>query len=186
MENNRANRSSSRAPSGRSEHKECQTRVQRGALIVDDDGLVRLMLRLALERDGFQVWVAASGREAISLYEQHRSDIQIVLLEAHMPILDGPRTLSALQKIDPNVRACFLSGESAKYTSKDLICSGAWAVFRKPFRLLDLVNAVRQLLAGESQGQFSSRSPEMRIAATFAEDFAGPVTAEVEREVIAV
>jgi hypothetical protein len=62
MENNHANKSMT------VDRTNDQAPFQRGALIVDDDNLLHLMLRLALERDGFQVWVAANGYGLPNIY----------------------------------------------------------------------------------------------------------------------
>src|SRR5215831_19005930 len=68
-----------------------------GVLVADDDHLVRVLVQLGLERDGVDVWLASSGKEAIQLYRTHRESIAVVLLDVHMPGLDGPATLDALR-----------------------------------------------------------------------------------------
>jgi hypothetical protein len=53
---------------------------QPGVLVVDDDHLVRLMVQLGLERNGFAVWLASNGVEAIEIYRTHRERIAVILL----------------------------------------------------------------------------------------------------------
>jgi CheY-like chemotaxis protein len=180
MENNRANKSKT------VDRTNDQAPSQLGALIVDDDDLVNLMLRLALEHDGYQVWVAANGQDAISLYRQHRASIDVVLLDVQMPILDGPRTLDALLQIDPDLCACFVSGNTGEYEPEDLIRRGARAVFHKPFRVIDLRVAVRRIIMGEPRAQFDARHYELRAAAMLVEDLPEHQLAETGQKAVAV
>ena len=56
-------------------------------LIVDDDKSMRMLLRLALEQEGYQVVEAQDGQACISAYKQHQPDL--ILLDAVMPVMDG-------------------------------------------------------------------------------------------------
>ena len=124
--------------------------------------------------------LANTGSDAIDLYRQHQSTIAAVLLDVQMPGLDGPRTLDALRQIDPAVRTCFVSGDTGQYTPEDLIRRGARAVFFKPFRIIDLSDAVLRMVNGESPVNMEDRRPEFRSAAIFAEDLTE--TADADKE----
>jgi CheY-like chemotaxis protein len=125
-----------------------QPRTRFGVLVVDDEHLVRIMVQLGLERSGFNVWLAANGREAIDLYRTHRQDIAVVLLDVRMPGLDGPRTLDALRELDPDVRVCFMSGNTGAHEQGELLQRGAAYVIAKPFHLGDLADTLRQVAHG--------------------------------------
>jgi CheY-like chemotaxis protein len=116
-----------------------------GVLVVDDEMMVRELLKTALRVRGFEVWVAAGGEEALALYQQHREVITLVLLDVRMPEQDGLQTLSALQRIDPAVRCCFMSGDLGPYDSGELLRRGALSIFTKPFQLMEVAKALRQL-----------------------------------------
>jgi CheY-like chemotaxis protein len=137
-------------------------------LAVDDSQLMRIMLRRALERAGFQVVLATSGHEAIELYRQYRSAIGAVLLDVQMPDVDGPGTLAALRDMDPGVRVCFVSGNSGEYLPEDLVRRGADVVFFKPYRLADLADVVRRMVNGEPAIGYDDVGAELRAAAVFA------------------
>ena len=117
-----------------------------GVLVVDDEHLVRIMVRLGLERYGFEVRLAASGREAIDLYRENRENTDVVLLDVRMPGLDGPQTLDALRRMNPDVLACFMSGDTGAYTREDLLKCGAAHFVAKPFSLDQLANILLSLL----------------------------------------
>jgi CheY-like chemotaxis protein len=119
-----------------------------GVLVVDEDHLVRVMVQLALERNGFDVWLARSGREAIDLYRRHTEEIAVVLLDVRMPGLDGLQTLEVLRELNSEVQACFMSDDTGTYEPEELLQRGAAYVIAKPFLLVDLANILRLMAQG--------------------------------------
>jgi anti-anti-sigma factor len=124
-----------------------------GVLVVDDEPGVRSVLEAWLRREGFEVWSAAHGQQAVELYRRYQDVIAVVLLEVVMPGMDGPHTLIALQKICPAVRCCFMTGNPNGYTEECLWLLGAVRVFRKPFAFPEVLDVLKQL---------ASRSPQRR------------------------
>lgn len=106
-----------------------------GVLVADDDDAVRRVLGAGMRSQGFVVWLAVDGPEAIDLYRIYRDSIGVVLLDVRMPGLDGPGTFAALREINPDIRCCFMSGDPGHYTDQMLLDLGAAGVFRKPFPL---------------------------------------------------
>jgi two-component system OmpR family response regulator len=115
-------------------------------LVVDDDDGMRKLLEVALSRHGFRVRVTADGHEAVQLYETHKDDIDAVILDVRMPVCDGPKTLANLQRVNPLVRAVFVTGFPGDYNVEDLLAFGAAGVFKKPFSLMELVEFLRKLI----------------------------------------
>jgi CheY-like chemotaxis protein len=102
-------------------------------LVVDDVMAIGMMLDLALSQDGFAVKLATTGHEAIELYRKHHDEIALVLMDVQMPGMDGPATLATLQQINPELKCCFMSGSTGKYTFQELLDRGAVHVMMKPF-----------------------------------------------------
>lgn len=125
---------------------ELMTPAATGVLIVDDEPQVRKLLTYALQHNGFATWAAAGGGEGIEIYREHRGEVGVVLLDVQMPDLDGPQTLTALQKIDPEVRCCFMSGNTGAYTAEELLALGASHIFQKPFGLADLARTLQGMM----------------------------------------
>ncbi|HLW68870.1 MAG TPA: response regulator [Gemmataceae bacterium] len=119
-----------------------------GVLVVDDDRLVSIMVQMALEREGFDVWLAKNGHEAIELYQKERENISVVLLDVHMPVLNGPSTLDTLRALNPGVVACFMSGDMGADKADELIGRGAEYVIDKPFSMKQLAHTLRLLAVG--------------------------------------
>ena len=111
-------------------------------VIVDDEEYLRELLGVVMQRQGFGVWLAADGREALDVYRRHHETVDLVLMDVRMPGLDGPQTLTSMQSLNPHVRCFFMSGGFGDYTEEQLLALGADAVLLKPFNLA----AVAQLL----------------------------------------
>jgi len=127
-----------------------------GVLVVDDEHMVRIMVQLGLERNGFDVWLARDGQEAIDLYRRHGEEIAVVLLDIRMPSLDGLQTLEVLRELNPEVLACFMSSDAGAYKPEELIQRGAAYVISKPFQLDHLANILRRLAHGVPADHFPS------------------------------
>ncbi len=106
---------------------------------------MRDVLNDKLQQEGFSVWLAADGQEALELYRHHCETIDVVLLDVRMPGLDGPQTLAALRKITPQIRCCFMSGYLGNYSEAKLRDLGAATVFAKPFRLAEVAQVLENL-----------------------------------------
>ena len=113
---------------------------------------MRGALEAALRREGYDVWLAADGQEALVQYWDRREDIDVILLDVRMPSLDGPQTLAALRQLNPRVRCCFMSGDLGSYTEGELRGLGAAGVLYKPFPLAEVARVVGHLAVGIPPG----------------------------------
>lgn len=105
-------------------------------LIADDEKEIRDLLRLYLEKDGYQVLEAADGREAVSLLE--KEEIDMALLDIMMPEPNGYKVLKKLREIS-NIPVMILSAkdqDADKILGLDL---GADDYLAKPFNPMEAV-----------------------------------------------
>ncbi len=124
-----------------------------GVLLAEDEPVIRDLLGHLLRGKGFAVWSAADGREALEVYGRHRAEIRAVLLDVHMPRLDGPQTLQALRRIDPGVRCCFITGSAGGSEEEALRALGPSAVLHKPCTPEELADALRDAMAGAPEAE---------------------------------
>jgi CheY-like chemotaxis protein len=129
-------------------------RVHRpGVLLVDKDEEARDALDQGLRQEGFAVWSASATRAALELYQCHRHEIDFVLMEVCMPAMDGPQTLAVLQKINQDIRCCFMtSGYTGTYTEEELLALGARALLNKPFDAGEVAHLLGRLLGPPQRG----------------------------------
>jgi CheY-like chemotaxis protein len=116
-------------------------------LVVEENDGVRTLLGTALKEYGLNVWPAASGPQALQLYQLHHAAISVVLLGVGMPEWDGPQTLAALRAIRPDLLCCFMTGGGSKYSEADLLGMGTGRVFKKPFSLQEVAHTLQSLAA---------------------------------------
>jgi len=82
------------------------------------------------------------------LYGQQRDRVDLVLLDVDMPEWDGPRTLRALRRENPNVVACFVAGAESAYSDTQLLAFGATRVIHRPFEVADVAKILWELVGG--------------------------------------
>jgi DNA-binding response OmpR family regulator len=142
-----------RGPSGRPSRSEStlDARTDRPLILVaDDDPAIRSLLTRALGREGFETVVAANGRETIEQIAGH--DIDVVLLDVHMPGMDGIETLIEIRADDrsrtlPIILITGTDGESDRVRGLE---SGADDFLAKPFALKELAARVRTQIRGRA------------------------------------
>jgi PAS domain S-box-containing protein len=133
-----------------SKQLEQQTRqlpVGRGELIlvVDDEPSIREVSKATLETHGYRVLCAEDGSEALAIFVQHRADIQVVLIDMMMPIMDGPSTIRALRKLEPQVRIMGMSGLAENVQAFE--ASGEMRLLlRKPFTAESLLTSLQKVV----------------------------------------
>jgi DNA-binding NtrC family response regulator len=130
-------------------------------LVVDDDDGVRRFLAAGLPREGFAVRLAANGREAADLLRASRPGIDVVLMDVRMPGRDGPDTLAALRKQDPQVRCCFMSGDLGEHTEAELRKLGTGEVLRKPFTMAEAGRVLREEI-GRREAELATQDDHWR------------------------
>ncbi len=118
-------------------------------LVIDDEPVVRSLIRQTLETHGYQVLEAADGAEAMTVFVAHRDDVAIVLTDMMMPVMDGTATVHALKRIDPEVRIIGCSGLPQTGRERRVVGAGVDWFLPKPFRSGDLLTIVAQALRGE-------------------------------------
>jgi len=111
-------------------------------LIIDDEELVRTLLRSALEEAGYKVTEAANGRQGLELYRRRPADL--VITDIVMPELNGLDMLIELTREFLHARVIAISGVGGGKNALDVAkLLGARQTFQKPFSMEHLLGAVR-------------------------------------------
>ena len=120
-------------------------------LIIDDEAPIRSMLKLMLERDGYEVAEAPDGMEAIRIYRQNPADL--IITDLIMPNQDGIGMIIALKKEFPDVKIIAMSGgglnkpEGYLKGAKKL---GAACTLTKPIDRDEMLRAIKDVLQSSS------------------------------------
>ncbi|RTZ93755.1 MAG: hypothetical protein DSY91_01480 [Deltaproteobacteria bacterium] len=117
-------------------------------LVVDDNGEMRDTVREILEGNGYRVQLAANGLEALKLYKEAlpQEPFELVLLDMGMPVMGGEETYWKLRQVDPGVTVIIMTGYALDGDVRELLQSGVPGYLQKPFKIDNLLRAVRTTL----------------------------------------
>ena len=112
-------------------------------LVVDDDPDIRELLFTALEDEGFEVFPAGNGQEALAAIRTFRPDV--IVLDLMMPVMDGWQFAKELRARDEDIPLVLLS--AARDLSTHAKNLAAADVIEKPFDLAELLPKIARVAA---------------------------------------
>ncbi|MBQ8207921.1 MAG: response regulator transcription factor [Clostridia bacterium] len=111
-------------------------------LVCDDERDIRSALKIYLTNEGYGVYEAENGAHALSVLEDHSSEIKLILLDIMMPIMDGITAMAKMRE-SYNIPVILLTAKSED-TDKVLgLNVGADDYVTKPFNVIELLARVR-------------------------------------------
>ena len=126
--------------------------MHKRVLVVDDHPPTVTLIGNALENEGLAVTTARNGAECLLAIDKERPDL--VVLDVIMPVMDGFQTLRVLREQDATkeLPIIILSIRSSDRDILKGLTTGADIYLTKPFKIVDLVTAVKRILAVTSEG----------------------------------
>ncbi|MEB3174537.1 MAG: PleD family two-component system response regulator [Cyanobacteriota bacterium] len=113
-------------------------------LVVDDDPVTRMQLRLYLQKEGHQITLAQQGQEALALFPSLRPDL--VLLDAMMPVMNGFDCCRALGELEPDCPVLMITGLEDEASVDRAFEAGAMDYVTKPIHWAVLRQRVKRLV----------------------------------------
>jgi CheY-like chemotaxis protein len=107
-------------------------------LVVDDEAIVRRLVRRVLEREGASVLEAEDGERGLRLVQEHARDLTLVITDLVMPVIDGFEVAEVLSIFQPDLPVLAMSGHATAPVSDRRL-----TIIKKPFPVASLVDAVR-------------------------------------------
>jgi len=130
-------------------------------LVVEDETVLRELVREILEAHGYRVLDAASGREALQVWAKNAKTIDLLLTDMSMPEGMSGRDLAAkLQEENPRLPVIFSSGYSQELIERKEQGGHSQTFLSKPYHPADLAQAVRVALDNTACGAASLASPK--------------------------
>ncbi|MBS4206814.1 response regulator [Bacillus sp. FJAT-50079] len=113
-------------------------------LIVDDQFGIRVLLNEILQKEGYEIYQASNGQQALEITKAHTPDL--VLLDMKIPGMDGLEIFREMKKIEPNIRVIIMTayGELEMIEASNKL--GALAHFAKPFDINEIRDAVKKYI----------------------------------------
>jgi DNA-binding NtrC family response regulator len=129
-------------------------------LVIDDEAIVRRLVRRVLEREGVSVLEAEDGEQGLRMVQEHARELTLVITDLVMPTIDGFEVAEVLSIFQPDLPVLAMSGH-ATVPGPDRRLD----VIKKPFSVSSLVDAVRAV-KGRPHGPLSqeqrARAQELR------------------------
>jgi two-component system, cell cycle sensor histidine kinase and response regulator CckA len=122
-------------------------------LLVDDEPMIREVLKEFLRTLGYESESASNGREALRLYEEKWQTIDLVILDMLMPEMDGGMVFEAMKRINPDVKAVLASGHSLEGRGEEIMRMGCDGFIQKPFDLGELSTLIQETLSPQQPAE---------------------------------
>jgi len=113
-------------------------------LVVDDEPSMRELLAIVLKREGYEVVLAESGREAVAALERHPFDL--LVSDIKMPDMSGVDVLRAAKTIDRDILGIMVTAFASTDTAVEALRLGAYDYVSKPFNVEELKDRIRKAL----------------------------------------
>jgi CheY-like chemotaxis protein len=115
-------------------------------LIVDDESMVLEIGTEMVSKMGYRTLAAQNGEEAVALFREQASEIDLVILDLIMPGVSGVDTYDRLKAVNPEVKVLVASGYSIDSQARALMDKGCNGFIQKPYSLETLSKKIDALL----------------------------------------
>lgn len=115
-------------------------------LVIDDEEVIRSVSKSILERAGYKVLSAASGKEGIDKFREHNREVLCVLLDLTMPFMPGNLVFAKLKALDPQAQVFLMSGMHIKQVMSDFETQDVAGFIQKPFLMEELLDKISGLV----------------------------------------
>jgi CheY-like chemotaxis protein len=116
-------------------------------LIVDDERVIRVVVRNILQKHGYTVLEAANGTEAMALLESGDQAVDLVVTDMVMPGMTGVELIQRIETADLAIPVIYISGYMSDSMVREATSGGDKWVLAKPFVPATLMAAVQGALA---------------------------------------
>ena len=113
-------------------------------LAIDDDRLIRQTFKNHLSGEGFEVHLAADGKEGVERFKELEPDL--VILDIHLPELDGLGVLKEIKAVDPKAYVIMITAFDDMRTTVEAVKLGAFEYICKPIDYDELMLGIRKAM----------------------------------------
>ncbi len=113
----------------------------------DDEAVIVMSAELLLRQQGYRVSACRDGAEALKKYRLSWKNVDLVILDMIMPKMNGKETFMEMRRINPDIKALFMSGYSLENDARNVIDEGVCGFIEKPFQESILISRVAKALS---------------------------------------
>ena len=118
-------------------------------LLVEDDELVRELAQTILIQQGYAVFSAGNGTEALAVLNRRGTAVHLLLTDVIMPDMNGRELFDRVSSLYPDVRVLYMSGYTGNVIAHRGVVEPGVHFIQKPFSVIALAARVREVLDGK-------------------------------------
>ncbi|MEK6572163.1 MAG: ATP-binding protein, partial [Bacteroidota bacterium] len=115
-------------------------------LVVEDEEMLRELVKNLLEAKGYTVLAASDGDEAVAMYTRHQGEIQLVLSDMGLPRMNGFEVYRELKNLNSTVRMILASGYVEPEMKSQILRAGVRDFIQKPYGPTEVLQTIRSVL----------------------------------------
>jgi CheY-like chemotaxis protein len=119
----------------------------RGTVLIaeDEEHMVELLRKILLQA-GYHILAATDGQQAIDLYQDHKNEIDIVLVDLGLPKASGSEVIRVLKEQNPQLTIIVATGYLEPELKSDLLRAGVTDYVQKPYHLNDVLEKLSSIM----------------------------------------
>ncbi|HWP21650.1 MAG TPA: transporter substrate-binding domain-containing protein [Candidatus Cryosericum sp.] len=118
-------------------------------LLVEDNKTNQFIAKSILEQAGFALDVASDGEEGWRFFAAHPDEIDLILMDLHMPVMDGYTASGLIRKIDADIPIVAMTADAIAGVEEQCRAHGIYHYVSKPFEPEQLIETLAGLLEGK-------------------------------------
>ncbi|HZY10972.1 MAG TPA: ATP-binding protein, partial [Bacteroidota bacterium] len=133
-------------PTAQEQEETKDTRGTETILIVEDEEMLRDLLKGIIEDKGYHVLTAVDGEEAVEVYKKNQKDIALVISDMGLPKLGGWEVYHKMKEINPRVKSILASGYFDPKLKEEILKAGAKDFLQKPYQPDQILQRIRTVI----------------------------------------
>lgn len=126
------------------------SRSSHGILVVEDNKTNLLIVKSLLKQAGFSVWSAENGAEGIMTFREHIQDIDLILMDLHMPVLNGYDASIKIREISKSVPIVAMTADVIQGVKEKCHAHGINHYISKPFEPEYFIQTLSNIIEASS------------------------------------
>ena len=114
-------------------------------LVVEDNKTNQFIAKSLLEQAQHQVFITENGLEGLNYFKEHKHEIDLILMDLHMPVMDGYEATKLIREMDQNITIIAMTADAITGVEKQCMDAGITSYISKPFDPDDFLRVVMRI-----------------------------------------